>query len=160
MNHFPDLERELDVTRRVLERVPDDKLEWQPHEKSFSLGGLATHVANLPTWITLTLGTPGIDFAEPMPRIEAAGSAAEVLRRFDENVDAALQAVGAADDALLAETWTMRHGDHVISADPKSLVLRLWAINHIVHHRAQLSVYLRLLDLPVPSVYGPSADES
>lgn len=156
---FADLTRELDHTRIALLRIPDDQLGFRPHERSYSLGDLGTHLANLPTWLKATVTDDGFDFAKAPPRREALPSTKAIVDTFDENVAGFLEVFNAMDDAALHEPWTLRHGEHVISSDPRHWVLRLWGINHIVHHRAQLSVYLRLIDVPVPSLYGPTADE-
>lgn len=155
---FADLDAELAATRRVLERLPDDRLDFRPHPKSWTLGGLATHIANLPVWITMTLTEDGIDLAA-LPRNEALPSAAAILDAFDRNAAAAREAWEATDDERLAAPWTVRHGTHVVTEQPRRAMLRSAGISHIVHHRGQLTVYLRLLDVPVPGLYGPSADE-
>jgi uncharacterized damage-inducible protein DinB len=156
---FGDLEPELATTRRLLERVPGDKLDWKPHEKSFSLGQLAHHVARLSSWVTRTLQADFFDVGAPMPRPEPPRSTQELLDVFDETTAEMRQALAAADDALLMKPWEMRHGDRVIQAMPKAAVIRTVGINHIIHHRGQLTVYLRLLNVPLPMIYGPSADE-
>jgi uncharacterized damage-inducible protein DinB len=156
---FADLENEIVSTRRVLERVPGEHLGWKPHAKSFSLGELATHVANLLHWQVMTLTADGFDLAGA-PRTAAAESRDALLRTFDENRTALKTAFDAADDASLDAPWTLRSGDHVVFSLPRRQVLRFAGISHVVHHRAQLTVYLRLLDVPVPGLYGPSADEA
>jgi uncharacterized damage-inducible protein DinB len=154
-----ELEQELATTRRMLERVPEDKLAWKPHEKSFSLGQLAEHLARLSYWFTRTLADDSFDIAAPMPRPAPATSTRELLDIFDATTAEMRQALAAADDELLMRPWQMRAGDRVLQTLPKIGVLRVVGLNHIIHHRGQLSVYLRLLDVPLPSVYGPSADE-
>lgn len=155
-----DLDAELAATRRMLERVPDEHLGWKPHAKSFSLGELAIHIANLLRWGRITLEEQGIDFATmPPERTPAPESASQVLRSWDENVAKLRGALGETDDDAWMEPWTVRNGEQVLMRQPRMQMLRAMAISHIIHHRGQLSVYLRLLDLPVPSVYGPSADE-
>ena len=156
---FGDLEHELATTRRLLERVPGDKLDWKPHEKSFSLGQLAQHVAQLSFWITHTLAVDFFDVAAPMPRAEPATSTQELLDIFDQKRAEMLQALDAADDALLMRPWQMRNGEQVLQTMPTAAVIRGVGINHLIHHRGQLSVYLRLLDVPLPMMYGPTADE-
>ena len=154
-----DLEQELATTRRVLERIPDEHLDWKPHPKSWSLGSLASHLANLPTWQSTILGSDGLDMATVPPPQGPPASRAEVLERFDGALPAVRAAMeGATDEALMA-SWTLRHGDRVIMSQPRLAIFRAVGISHMVHHRAQLGVYLRLLDVPVPSMYGPSADE-
>lgn len=156
---FADLETEIASTRRVLERVPDEHLGWKPHEKSFSLGALATHVANLLHWQVITITQDEFDLAGG-PRMAAAENREELLRTFDENRAALKSAFHAADDASLDAPWTLRMGEQVMFTMPRRQVLRSMGMNHLVHHRAQLTVYLRLLDVPVPGLYGPSADEA
>jgi uncharacterized damage-inducible protein DinB len=154
-----DLDQEMATTRRVLERVPDEHLGWKPHAKSFSLGDLATHIATLPVWLTSIVTEDSFDVAAPMPRQEPLPSRDAILAAFDEQLAAFRSRLDEADDATLGRTWEMRAGEKVVFALPKVAVLRSVGINHIVHHRGQLSVYLRVLDVPVPSIYGPSADE-
>lgn len=154
-----ELEHELAVTRRLLERVPGDKLDWKPHEKSFSLGQLAQHVAQLSFWITHSLAVDFFDVAAPFPRAEPAKSTQELLDIFDAKTAEMRQALDAADDALLMRPWHMRSGEQVLQTMPTISVLRTVGLNHIIHHRGQLSVYLRLLDVPLPMMYGPTADE-
>lgn len=155
---FGDLEQELASTRRILERVPEEHFSWKPHEKSFALGSLAQHVANLVGWLSTILTTEELDLAG-VGKSAPPTTRDEVLRTFDENVSAVRQALAQAEDATLTGSWTLRHGDHVIFTLPRLAVLRTVGISHIVHHRAQLTVYLRMLDVPVPGLYGPSADD-
>jgi uncharacterized damage-inducible protein DinB len=153
-----DLEHELSQTRRVLERVPDEHLGWRPHPKSWPLGSLALHVATLPAWNTTTLTTEMHDLAG-MGRNAPPASRDEILATFDRSV-AGLKAVWeAAGDAALGVPWTLRFGEREIFTLPRGAVLRS-GMSHLIHHRAQLTVYLRLLDVPVPGLYGPSADET
>jgi uncharacterized damage-inducible protein DinB len=153
-----ELEQELKTTRRLLERVPTDKFDWQPHGKSATFGKLATHVAHLPSWTGITLTTSELDLAAPRVNPEAK-TTEELLAIFDETRDVALKALETAPESVWAETWTLRAGDHVIFTLPKPAVMRAFVLSHVIHHRGQLSVYLRLNDIPVPSIYGPSADE-
>ena len=153
-----DLGHELETTRRVLERVPEQHLAWKPHAKSFSLGQLATHLTQIPFWITTTIQQDELD-AAAAPRIEPPATVAEIMRRFDENAAEARAAVRNADESTFGAPWTLRAGDHVILSMPRLAVLRSFCLSHMIHHRGQLSVYLRLLDVPVPSIYGPTADE-
>ena len=155
---FADFRRECEVTRNALECIPHDRLSWRPHPKSYTIGGLGTHISNLPTWILSALTDDGFDFANRPPNLQPLESVAGIVSKFDENIAAVEKAFADIDDDGLAETWTLRHGTHIISAEPRFAVFRQWGISHIVHHRAQLSVYLRLLDLPVPAIYGPTAD--
>ena len=153
---LPEFDQEMATTRRVLERVPSDKGTWKPHPKSFALGHLAQLVSWMPGWITSTLTTDFLDLTK------VAGYSFEttetLLRGFDENVRGARAALSAAQDPVFDRTWSLKRGDHVLWAAPVRIVARNH-ISHLVHHRAQLAVYLRLLDLPVPAMYGPSADE-
>ena len=160
---LPEFEQEMANTRKTLERVPDDRFDWKPHEKSTPMGGLATHLANLPSWVVLSLKEDSFDLAPPgePPRLTPpAHSTGEVLEMFDRNVAAARAAIAGADDERLGQTWTLLRGAQPVMRLPRAAVLRSFVLNHMIHHRAQLGVYLRLNDLPVPAVYGPSADES
>lgn len=155
-----DLERELSQTRRILERVPDDKFDWQPHAKSMTLGRLASHIAQLPRLSVVVLAQQGLDFAvSPPQRPTQLATRDELLRVFDEESATLRAALAAADDDALRTEWTLRAGPQVFLTDSRAGVLRTLGISHLVHHRGQLSVYLRLLDVPVPGLYGPSADE-
>jgi len=155
---LPEFDREMTTTRKVLERVPEDKFDWKPHEKSFSLGALATHVATLPTWGTETLARSDMDIAGVQPPA-APASKAELMAAFDRNVAATRSALAGKTDAELLATWTLTRRGKAIFSMPKTAVLRAFVLSHLIHHRGQLCVYLRLLDVPVPSIYGPSADE-
>jgi uncharacterized damage-inducible protein DinB len=155
---LPEFDHEMGTTRRLLERVPAD-YGWKPHDKSMSLGQLATHVANLPRWTNFTLEANALDLDVPIDRPAEATSTKELLSTFDRNVTAARAAIAAAGDGELMAHWTLRRGARELFTLPKIAVLRSFVVNHIIHHRGQLSVYLRLKDVPVPSIYGPSADE-
>jgi uncharacterized damage-inducible protein DinB len=158
---FGDLEQELATTRRVLERVPEDRLDWTPHPKSMSLGKLAMHVATLPFYGETLVQSDEFDFATTSsPNIEGVTSRAELLETFETRVAALREALARTEDTALGEPWTLRNGEHVIFTLPRLAVMRGMMISHMIHHRAQLGVYLRLLDVPVPSMYGPSADEN
>ena len=154
-----DLEQELATTRRMLERVPDEHFAWKPHEKSMSLGALAAHIANVLTWQDLTLKRDEFDFAVSPPPRDRPENREALLRQFDENAAVLRETLAQTEAAVLAEPWSLKHGDHVIFTQSKAAVLRSFGISHMVHHRGQLSVYLRLLDIPVPPSYGPTADE-
>lgn len=156
---FGDLERELELTRVLLERVPEDKLNWRPHEKSWTLGELAGHLANLPTWQTEMLSQAGIDIEASNPSQPAPESTGEILKRFDENAGVLRESFAETDDSALGEDWTLRGGERVLWVRPRAAVLREWGISHIIHHRGQLTIYLRLLGVPLPPIYGPTADE-
>jgi len=157
---FADLEHEISGTRRVLERYPPGKADFTPHPKSFTLGKLATHVASLPWLGSVVLETAEFDVMKPRPAQPAAptdGSGMAAL--LDGHWQKFKAELGAASDASLLETWTLRAGDNVIMAMPRAAVVRNLLVSHMIHHRAQLIVYYRLLDVPVPGLYGPSADE-
>ena len=159
---LPEFDHEMANTRKTLERVPDDKLAWKPHEKSMSLGGLSTHLANIPSWTAQTFDRDELDIAppgEPPYRVEEAKTRAELLAVFDKNVASARAALEAADDENWQGKWSLLMGGKPIFTLPRTAVMRGFVISHLIHHRAQLGVYLRLLDVPVPSIYGPSADE-
>jgi uncharacterized damage-inducible protein DinB len=156
---FGDLERELAVTRTVLERLPQEHYEWTPHEKSMNLGRLALHVATLPDWIRVTIGQDELDVASaPRPPAKLKDRA-ELLARFDRNVIALRQVVEEFDAANLNQPWTMRNGQQIMVARPRATVYRIWCLNHLIHHRGQLCLYLRLLNVPVPTVYFNTADD-
>ena len=155
----PEFDHEMTTTRKLLERVPEDKFDWKPHAKSFSLGALATHVANLATWGAETLNKSEIDIGGGQPP-SAPPSKSELLANFDKNVAATRAALTGKTDAELMAVWSLKRDGHTIFSMPKTAVWRSFVLNHLVHHRGQLSVYLRLLDVPVPSIYGPSADEA
>lgn len=154
-----ELEQEAATTRRMLERVPEDRLGWQPHEKSMSLARLAGHLANLFTWSQVIFEEDGLDLGGDFTPPPVPENRRQILDAFDTNIAACKERIAAADDARLMETWTMRHGERVLARLPRASALRSWVFNHALHHRGQLSVYLRLLDVPLPQVYGPTADD-
>jgi len=159
---LPEFDAEMADTRKVLAEVPEAHLEWQPHEKSMTLGRLATHLAELPGWAVMTLTQDSVDLAPPegeewKPRV--AGSRDELLSIFDEASANARQAIADARDEVFGQPWTLKRGDEDVFTAPKAAVLRRFVMNHSVHHRGQLTVFLRLLDAHVPGTYGPSADE-
>jgi uncharacterized damage-inducible protein DinB len=159
---LPEFDHEMANTRKTLERVPEDKFAWKPHEKSFSMVALATHLATLPSWGAITIQQDSFDVApegEPPPRNEPAKSVKDLLERFDRSVATTREALAAASDEDLFKTWTLLKGGKTVFSLPRVAALRSFVMNHNVHHRAQLGVYLRLNDVPVPSIYGPSADE-
>ena len=157
-NLLIDLDRELASTRRLLERYPAGKGAWQPHEKSRTLSVLATHVANIPQHGVNILTTPEMDVSTRQPQ-PPKDSAEELLQTFDAGAARLKSAVADTDGAKLAEKWTMRAGERILASESRALLMRLMVVNHLVHHRAQLGVYLRLLNVPIPGMYGPSADE-
>ncbi len=153
-----ELKQEAATTRKMLERVPEESLAWQPHEKSMTLGRLAAHVAGLyGTWLKTTLSQDEFDLADSLPL--KAESVSDILAAFDQNVSDAIELLQNQADERLFTIWRLKRGGQVLFEMPRWAVLRSMVINHIIHHRGQLSVYLRLLDVPLPSVYGPTADE-
>jgi uncharacterized damage-inducible protein DinB len=160
---LPEYDHEMSVTRKLLERVPDQDLAWKPHEKSYTLGGLAAHLANIPTWVGWTLDKDHFDMsttaaADARPRQPTAR--AEVLETFDRNVSAARAKMASRTDGELLTPWTLKSHGQILFTMPKVAVLRSFVMNHTIHHRGQLSVYLRLRDVPLPMMYGPTADEA
>ena len=153
---LPEFDQEMATTRRVIERVPTEKGTWKPHQKSFSLGHLAQLVAGMPGWITNAVSETSLNLADyPGYSYEDTGT---LLKVFDKNVREARKALAAAKDADFQVPWSLRRGEQVFFTLPRAVVVRQH-INHLVHHRGQLTVYLRLIDVPVPSIYGPTADE-
>ena len=154
-----ELDQEAQTTRRLLERVPADRLTWRPHAKSRTLGELALHVATVPGGVAEFVSQPSPvqapQFIDPSPL-----AASELLPAFDESIAKAKKILGEMDDTALLETWRLMSGDREIFAIPRIGFVRSVMLNHWYHHRGQLSVYLRELDIPVPSIYGPSADEN
>jgi uncharacterized damage-inducible protein DinB len=155
---YADFDAEFATTRRFLERYPAGKDDWRPHPSSRALRALANHVADLPGLGAMILETDESDAAKRQPRREL-GVAAEPVGLFDANVAAFRAALARAEFASLERPWTLRLGDRVIVQSPKRLLLRTMLMSHLVHHRAQLGIYYRLIDVPVPGAYGPSADE-
>jgi uncharacterized damage-inducible protein DinB len=154
-----ELKHESSLTRKMLEKVPMENASWKPHEKSMTLGRLATHVAEIPHWISDIINGAEYDFAaHPFSPVVAA-SQEDLVGICDSRTDAALKDLAAADEPLFNNTWTVRRGEQVFFTLPKKVAIRGWGMSHLYHHRGQLSVYLRLLDIPVPGMYGPSADE-
>lgn len=153
---LPEFDQEMATTRRLLERVPSDKGQWKPHPRSFALGHLAQLVSNMPGWITNAVRSTSLDLGRfggyTFEQTET------LLAAFDKNVREAREAIAAASDADYEVMWSLKHGDHVLASMPRRAVVRQ-TISHLSHHRGQLTVYLRLLDVPIPSVYGPTADE-
>ena len=155
---LPEFDHEMSVTRKVLERVPDDKFDWKPHPKSMSLGALAQHVANLPLWGTITLTQSELDLAGQQ-QLPSPPSRQELLAGFDRRVAETRALLSNKSDAELMTPWTLKKDGHTLFTMPKAAIWRSFVLSHLIHHRGQLSVYLRLNDVPVPSMYGPSADE-
>jgi uncharacterized damage-inducible protein DinB len=155
-----ELKQEAATTRRLLERVPQDSLGWKPHDKSMTLGRLAGHVAELPGLFAMVLTEDALDFASGKYQPFNPENASELPEVFDQRVAAALDALGNQSGEAFAKNWQMRRGERVLLEMPRAVALRAIGLNHLIHHRGQLSVYLRLLDVPVPSIYGPSADDN
>lgn len=153
-----ELQQEATTTRRLIERLPTEKFGWQPHEKSMTLGRLANHVVEMLDWTAVTILEDELDFEQmaPAPQSETTE---ELLTRLDDSVTKATEILNNASDQEMTQPWTMRQGEKIFMTLPKVAVMRGFVMNHVVHHRGQLSVYARLLDIPVPSIYGPSADE-
>ena len=154
-----ELKHEAALTKKMLERVPLDKANWKPHEKSMSLGRLATHVAENIKWISDIIHIDDFDFAARPFKSYSAASTEELLKIFRENLDAAIHDLSSMTDDDFNKKWIVRAGDRIMYDTPKKVAIRGWAFSHQIHHRGQLSVYLRLLDVAVPGMYGPSADE-
>lgn len=158
---LPEYDHELATTRRLLERVPDADLSWKPHERSMTLGELAGHIANLPFWCRMTLETTvlELDSLGDDVRVSPPASREGLLRDFDTKRDGARTALAATSDSELLTPWTLKKGGHELFTMPKISAIRTFVMNHLIHHRGQLSVYLRLRNVPVPAMYGPTADE-
>jgi hypothetical protein len=159
---LPEFDEEMAATRRVLERVPDGKSAWKPHPKSMTLGRLATLLAELPAWAVNVVTRDELDIAPPGGpplKFEVLEGRARVLGLFDANAAAARAALAKTPDAEFQRPWAFKVGGRTVATNPKFTVYRRTVLNHLVHHRAQLTVYLRLNGVPVPAVYGPTADE-
>jgi len=165
---LPEFDQEMANTRKVLERIPDDKFDWQPHPKSHTIGWNANHIADMPNWIVMVLNTPSLDIAPVAGDSRTSGDShtsaspkpttrAEILDLFDRNVAAAQKAITEAKD--VESPWSLLQAGNPIFTMPRSAVIRSMVLNHLIHHRAHLIVYLRLNDVPVPGMYGPSGDE-
>ncbi|MCI0663769.1 MAG: DinB family protein [Acidobacteria bacterium] len=159
---LPEFDHETANTRKTLGRVAEEKFDWKPHPKSWAMGGLATHLANIPSWASITINQDSFDLApdggSPV-KVPPATSLKEILETFDKNVSESRAAIAGASDEHLLKPWTLLSGGNIIFTMPRLTCLRSFVMNHMIHHRAQLGVYLRLNDLPVPAIYGPSADE-
>lgn len=154
-----ELKHEAANTRKILERVPVEQYAWKPHEKSMDLKRIAVHLADLPVWVNRVLEIDDLDFAalkyDPTPVKDTK----EIVELFDKRIAEAAELLANATDEKLREKWVLRRGDHIIAEMPRAVAIRNLYMNHSIHHRGQLSVYLRLLDVAVPGMYGPSADE-
>jgi uncharacterized damage-inducible protein DinB len=157
---LPEFDHETGLTRRLLERVPNDKFGWTPHERSMTLGRLAAHVAEVLTWLPETVYKSEINWDTSAPHeTKTCATRADVLTFFDQSRDAARRALAATSDAELLQPWTFKKDGQVVFSQPKIGVIRGMVMNHMIHHRAQLGVYLRLQNVSLPAMYGPSADE-
>ncbi len=160
---IPALIKELDAeiipTRKMLALIPDDKQDWQPHTKSMKMGPLSVHISELPSWISMALQTDGLDFAAQPYMPTAAANNAALLAMLESSYQKGREALAAAQESELTEKWTLRSGDHIHAEFTRYETIR-HAFAQLAHHRAQLGVYLRLLNIPIPGTYGPSADEA
>jgi uncharacterized damage-inducible protein DinB len=159
---LPEFDKEMVNTRKTLERVPEDKFSWKPHDKSGTMGWLANHVADIPEWTSYTINQDSLDMAPngvPVPQPPAPKTTKELLAKFDKNVAAGREALAKTSDSHLLKNWSLLNNGETFLSMPRIECLRTWVMNHIIHHRAQLGVYLRLNNIPVPAIYGPSADE-
>lgn len=156
---LPEFDREMAATRRSLDRITDELWDYKPHEKSPTLGWLAGHLANIPNWAVIAISTSSLDVATS-PRTPKLATKADVLFAFDSNVETAREAIEYASDECLAGDWSLLQEGRTLLKMSRLVVLRNFVLNHLIHHRAQLGVYLRLNDVPVPAIYGPSADEN
>ncbi len=160
---LPEFDHEMKTTRKLLERIPEQKADWQPHAKSMSLGHLGVHLSQLPIWGMFTMKQTELDLSPPggppykTPDFE---STAALLAAFDDHVKQSREAISSASDSDFMVPWTLKNAGQTIFTMPRVACLRTFVVNHVIHHRGQLSVYLRLNDVPVPSIYGPSADEA
>jgi len=154
-----ELKHEAASTRRMLERVPTEHLAWKPHDKSMTLRRLASHIAHLPYLATIIMGANEMDFLNTPYKLTESTDNSALLQLFDDTLAKAIEALQSSNEESLREMWTLRRGDHIIFQLPRIAAYRTMVVNHFIHHRGQLSVYLRLLDVPVPGMYGPSADE-
>jgi uncharacterized damage-inducible protein DinB len=155
-----ELKHESASTKKILEKIPVESLSWKPHEKSMSLGRLATHIAEIPNWVPNIITMDVFDFAERSYKPTVLTSQEELLNIFNKNVSKAIAALETTNTEALDKIWTVANSGKVVYQLPRKVALRGWAYSHLYHHRGQLTVYLRLLGIPVPGMYGPTADES
>lgn len=154
-----EIKHEASNSRKILLRIPNEQFNWKPHEKSMTIGRLGGHIAELTQWVNLIIDVAEFDFLKtPLDRCKATNSV-ELIETFEKHLEKALAALHNIPDEVLNEQWVLRRGDFIVAQLPKKVALRNIVMNHIIHHRGQLSVYLRLLNIPVPGIYGPSADE-
>jgi uncharacterized damage-inducible protein DinB len=157
---LPEFDREMGLTRRVLERVPDGRFDWKPHPTSVTLGRLAEHLTEMAMWAANTMDQSELDLSAQRPAdYRAPTTRAAVLSQFDAGYRSARQHLVNKTDAEFAAPWTLKNGGKEVFTAPKATVMRNFVLNHMIHHRAQLTVYFRMLGVPVPSIYGPSGDE-
>jgi uncharacterized damage-inducible protein DinB len=160
---LPEFDREVASTRKTLERVPEGRSDFRPHPKSMTLARLAGHLAEIPTWATVTLAQNAFDVNPPgggqQPQAYVMTTRQALLQKFDDEVGKARALLVSTDDASMSAVWTLKNGGQIVMTMPRMAVFRSFIVNHMIHHRAQLGVYLRMNDVPVPSIYGPSADE-
>ena len=159
---LPEFDQEMANTRKTLERVPEGKFSWKPHPKSFSMIALSTHIANMVGWATDTITKDSFDVSPPGAppyKEEPAASQKQLLEKFDKSVASARAAIAGASDEVFLAPWSLLAGGKTLFTMPRVACVRSFVMNHVIHHRAQLGVYLRMNDIPVPSIYGPSADE-
>jgi uncharacterized damage-inducible protein DinB len=154
-----ELKEEAKATRKLLERVPEKSFAWKPHEKSFPLSRIASHVAEIPGWVSFTLDSDELDFGKYEYKPPEITKTSDILKIHEDCLEKAMKSLEKAKDEDFSKMWTMRKNEIVYLTLPKIVVLRSFAFNHLYHHRGQLTVYLRLLDVPLPGIYGPTADE-
>lgn len=154
-----ELPHEAISTRKMLARIPQDKMDWKPHEKSMSLGQLASHVAEIPAYVTSVMTQSVLDFNPETYRPMIVENAADLVTLFDKNLEEAMRHLQGASDEHMLQEWTLSKAGTPMLVLPRIGAMRGFVMSHFIHHRGQLSVYLRLLNIPVPSIYGPSADE-
>jgi len=154
-----EIQQEINQTIKAIDRLPEDRFGWKPHPKSYSLGELATHISRLVSWFGVSLTTGELDLALSGTRSPGYESVASIREEIENNLHKALDALQRVEDAELDKTWKLKRGEAVIFEMPKHVVIRKMVISHLVHHRGQMTVYMRMLDIPVPGMYGPSADE-
>jgi uncharacterized damage-inducible protein DinB len=154
---LPEFDQEMANTRKIVDCVPEGKFAWKPHEKSMTLGRLASHVAEMPQWSIFTINQDKLELTPGTKPFNAA-TKAELMEALDKNAAAAREAIAGASDEHLGKTWALIYGGQTIFEMPRAAVLRSMVMSHMIHHRGQLSVYLRLIDVPIPGMYGPSAD--
>ncbi len=157
-NLVADLEREFALTRKTLESAAEEHFLWRPHYRSYSLGELSSHIANLPVWLYYVLSAPKLNVGG-LDNVEPASTNQELLNRFDENVQRAMVLLTGADESFFEQPWALYHGERLVFTNTRLEVIRSSVIHHMIHHRGQLTVYLRLLNIRVPNTYWPTADD-